>query len=80
MLEGGALIGLPYEYELIELDPEIAFTSPENLTETNTQCRSSLHVRDIGAGFLLSDLMAGNRKQLIPTNRLDMGPRTDGRH
>ena len=56
VLEGGALIRLPYEYELIELDPEIAFTSPENLTETNTQIPINLHVRDIGAGFLLSDL------------------------
>ena len=27
-LEGGALLRLPYHYELVELDPEISFTAP----------------------------------------------------
>ena len=56
VLEGGAMIRLPYEYNLIELDPEISFTNPENLTETNSQIPLNLHARDIGIGFYLSDL------------------------
>ena len=56
VLEGGAMIRLPYEYELIELDPEISFTSPENDTEANSQIPINLHARDIGIGFNISDL------------------------
>ena len=55
-LEGGALIRLPYHYELVELDPEISFTAPQNLTETNTQLPIKLHAADIGIGFKLSHL------------------------
>jgi len=55
-LEGGAVIRLPYEYDLIELDPEISFSFPENLTETNSQIPLNLHASDIGIGFPLSAL------------------------
>ena len=55
-LEGGALIRLPYHYELIELEPDISFTAPQNLTESNTQVPINLHAIDIGIGFNLSEL------------------------
>ena len=50
------MIRLPYEYELIELDPEISFTTPVNQTEANTQIPINLHAIDIGIGFNVSDL------------------------
>ena len=55
-LEGGSMIRLPYNYELVELDPEISFTAPQNLTESNTQIPLTLHAMDIGVGFELSQL------------------------
>ena len=55
-IEGGALIRLPYHYELVELDPEISFAAPQNLTEANTQLPIILHASDIGIGFHLSHL------------------------
>ena len=55
-LQGGAKIRLPYQYDLLELDPEISFTSPENLTETNERLPISLHARDIGEGFYIENL------------------------
>ena len=56
VLQGGATIRLPYKYDLVELDPEISFVTPENLTESNTQIPLSLHARDIGIGFGLHQL------------------------
>ena len=56
VLEGGALIRLPYEYELIELDPEITFTAPADQTEANSQIPIELHAMDIGIGFNISEL------------------------
>jgi len=56
VLEGGAMIRLPYEYELIELDPEISFTTPEDQTEANSQVPINLHAMDIGVGFNISAL------------------------
>ncbi len=55
-LEGGSSIRLPYEYELVELDPEISFTTPQNMTQTNASLSMQLHARDIGIGFYLSNL------------------------
>ena len=55
-LEGGSSIRLPYEYELVELDPEISFTTPQNMTQTNAPLSMQLHARDIGIGFYLSNL------------------------
>ena len=55
-MKGGATIRLPYKYDLVELDPEISFVTPENLTESNTQIPLSLHARDIGIGFGLHQL------------------------
>jgi hypothetical protein len=55
-IEGGASIRLPYEYELVEEDPEISFTTPQNMTQANSSLPIQLHARDIGVGFYLSDL------------------------
>jgi len=55
-LDGGSTVRLPYEYELIEMDPEVLFTTPLNLTQTNEQVEIHLHARDVGIGFNLSDL------------------------
>ena len=55
-LEGGSLVRIPYNYELVELDPEISFTTPENLTESNTPLPVNLHVRDVGIGFSLAEV------------------------
>ena len=55
-LEGGSLVRIPYNYELVELEPEISFTTPENLTESNTPLPVNLHVRDIGIGFSLTEV------------------------
>ena len=56
MLEGGIPIRMPYIYELVDLEPELGFVTPENLTQTNVVLPISLHAKDIGSGFHLSDL------------------------
>jgi len=55
-LEGGIRIRMPYIYELVDLNPELEFITPENLTQTNVVLPISLKTRDIGSGFQLSDL------------------------
>ena len=47
---------MPYIYELVDLEPELEFVTPENLTQTNVVLPISLHAKDIGSGFHLSDL------------------------
>ncbi len=54
-LEGGIPIRMPFNYELVDLDPELEFVTPENLTQTNVVLPISLHAKDIGSGFSLSD-------------------------
>ena len=46
---------MPFNYELVDLDPELEFVSPENLTQTNIVLPISLHAKDIGSGFSLSN-------------------------
>ena len=48
---------MPYIYELVDLEPELEFVTPENLTQTNVVLPISLHAKDIGSGFHLSDLI-----------------------
>ena len=55
-LEGGIPIRMPFIYELVDLEPELEFATPENLTQTNVVLPISLHAKDIGSGFNLSDL------------------------
>ena len=55
-LEGGIPIRMPYIYELVDLNPELEFVTPENLTQTNVVLPISLHAKDTGSGFSLADL------------------------
>jgi len=55
-LDGGVSMRLPFTYELVDLDPEIEFLTPENLTQTNETLPLSLHASDIGSGFNLDSL------------------------
>ena len=56
LVEGGISLRLPYTYELAELDPEITFIVPENMTETNSVVPILIHALDTGIGFKLDDL------------------------
>jgi len=67
-LEGGISMRLPFTYELIELDPEIEFVTPENLTQTNVTLPLSLHAKDIGSGFSIDalDWLGVSNSTLVP--------------
>tara|TARA_B100000029_G_scaffold516560_1_gene630908 strand:- start:1076 stop:5068 length:3993 start_codon:yes stop_codon:yes gene_type:complete len=56
LVEGGISLRLPYLYELAELDPEISFVVPENMSETNSIVPIRIHALDTGIGFRLDDL------------------------
>ena len=56
LVEGGISLRLPYTYELAELDPEITFIVPENMSETNSVVPILIHALDTGIGFKLDDL------------------------
>ena len=56
VLENGIDMRMPFTYELIDLDPQLVFVTPEDLTQTNVVLPLALHARDIGSGFRLSDL------------------------
>ena len=56
VVNGGISLTLPYTYELVELDPEITFVQPDDLTETNTAVPIQIHALDTGIGFRLDDL------------------------
>ena len=55
-VEGDISLRLPYTYELVELDPEVSFEVPANLTQTNSVVPVRLHALDTGIGFRLDDL------------------------
>ena len=55
-VEGDISLRLPYTYELVELDPEVSFDVPANLTQTNSVVPVRLHALDTGIGFRLDDL------------------------
>ena len=55
-LEGQISFRMPYTYELVELDPEVSFVVPSNLTQTNVSVPIRLHALDTGIGFRLDDL------------------------
>ena len=71
MVEGGISLLLPYTYELVELDPEITFLQPENMTETNSVIPVQIHALDTGIGFRLDDL------NWDPANNLTRVPYAD---
>ncbi len=55
-IEGGVNLRLPFTYELVDINPEIEFLTPENLTQTNDVLPISLHAKDTGSGFSLANL------------------------
>ena len=55
-LVGGIKLQLPYTYELLELDPLVEFSTPDNLTQTNEILAIEIHALDTGIGFALDDL------------------------
>ncbi|MDE0954149.1 MAG: hypothetical protein OR994_05695, partial [Candidatus Poseidoniales archaeon] len=55
-LVGGIKLQLPYTYELLEIDPLVEFSTPENLTQTNETLAIEIHALDTGIGFALDDL------------------------
>ena len=67
-LVGGIKLQLPYNYELLELEPVVEFSTPENMTQTNDALAIELHAIDTGIGFSLDDLnwYATNNLTSIP--------------
>ena len=55
-LVGGIELKLPYNYELLELDPIVEFSTPQNMTQTNELLPIEIHALDTGIGFSLDDL------------------------
>jgi subtilisin family serine protease len=68
-LVGGIKLSLPYAYELLELEPYVEFSTPENLTQTNELLPIEIYAADIGIGFTLDDLnwYGMNNQTIIPT-------------
>ena len=68
-LVGGIELQLPYVYELLELDPLVEFSTPQNLTQTNELIPIEIHALDTGIGFNLDDLnwYPINNKTTIPS-------------
>jgi len=56
ILVGGIELSLPYTYELLEINPNVEFSTPENLTQTNELLPIIIHAKDTGIGFSLDDL------------------------
>lgn len=56
IVEGGISLLLPYTYELVELNPQISFVQPGNMSETKSVVPVQLHALDTGIGFRLDDL------------------------
>ncbi len=55
-LVGGIELKLPYNYELLELDPIVEFSTPQNMTQTNELLPIEIYALDTGIGFSLDDL------------------------
>ena len=68
-VEGAISLRLPYTYELVELDPEVSFEVPANLTQTNSVVPVRLHALDTGIGFRLADL--DDFQTILRTGSLD---------
>ena len=68
ILVGGIKLQLPYAYELLEIDPVVEFSVPENMTQTNDTLPIEIHAIDTGIGFTLDDLnwYAINNQTTIP--------------
>ncbi len=68
-LVGGIKLQLPYIYELLEIEPVVEFSTPENLTQTNEIIPIEISALDTGIGFALDDLnwYAMNNQTTIPS-------------
>ncbi|MEC7714199.1 MAG: pre-peptidase C-terminal domain-containing protein, partial [Candidatus Thermoplasmatota archaeon] len=82
IIEGDISLRLPYTYELIELDPEVDFEVPANLTQTNVTVPIRLHALDTGIGFSLDDLNwePADEETSVPVADLVEAIDTDGNH
>ena len=82
IIEGDISLRLPYTYELIELDPEVDFEIPANLTQTNVTVPIRLHALDTGIGFSLDDLNwePADEDTSVPVADLVEAIDTDGNH
>ena len=82
IIEGDISLRLPYTYELIELDPEVDFEVPANLTQTNVAVPIRLHALDTGIGFSLDDLNwePADEDTSVPVADLVEAIDTDGNH
>ena len=82
IIEGDISLRLPYTYELIELDPEVDFEVPANLTQTNVTVPIRLHALDTGIGFSLDDLNwePADEDTSVPVADLVEAIDTDGNH
>ena len=56
ILVGGITLSLPYTYNLVEIEPYVEFSMPENLTQTNELLPIEIYALDTGIGFSLDDL------------------------
>jgi subtilisin family serine protease len=81
-LEGGISLRLPYAYELVELEPEVSFSVPINMTQTNETVPIEIHALDTGIGFRLDDLnwYGVNNDTSIPPADLVEAIETTGAH
>ena len=82
IIEGDISLRLPYTYELVELDPEVDFEVPANLTQTNVTGPVRLHALDTGIGFSLDDLNwePADEDTSVPVADLVEAIDTDGNH
>ena len=82
IIEGDISLRLPYTYELVELDPEVDFEVPANLTQTNVTVPVRLHALDTGIGFSLDDLNwePADEDTSVPVADLVEAIDTDGNH
>ena len=82
IIEGDISLRLPYTYELVELDPEVDFEVPANLTQTNVTVPVRLHALDTGIGFGLDDLNwePADEDTSIPAADLVEAIDTEGNH
>jgi len=82
IIEGDISLRLPYTYELVELDPEVDFEVPSNLTQTNVTVPVRLHALDTGIGFGLDDLNwePADEDTSIPAADLVEAIDTEGNH
>ncbi|MBP12244.1 MAG: hypothetical protein CMA71_01710 [Euryarchaeota archaeon] len=81
-LVGGIEIRLPYTYELVELDPEVKFVEPKNMSHHNQSAPILIHAIDRGIGFRLDqvNLSSTDNQTEVPDADLVQAIDTLGNH